>query len=321
MDKKSFLKHIKLFEENYNTIFSNINNLDEKQNIGKVENKICRFCGLDETKTTFDTVAHAIPECLGNKNIICLDECDECNKYFANNLEDHLAAITLPHRTINMIEGKKKIPSYQTQNQKARIDIENAENRFFKIQAREDSEFVELNEENKSIKIKYDLPTHIPSAAYKTLIKMALSIMEDDELSNFTIVNDWIRDKDHSKSFMNPLNVYTTFIPGINPLKKTIVFLFKKSTNEIKYSECTFFLAFGNLMYQIVVPTDDEIKQGQSTKVILKFLSPYELNWMLGEPKHDILNWSKNTILKKHEQYMEFSYDEMIQLNPDSVEL
>lgn len=320
MDKEILLEQMKLFEEHYSVIFSNINNVKEKQNIGNAKNRICRFCGLDETKTTFNTVAHAIPECLGNKTIICLDECDTCNKDFAENLEHHLAAITLPFRTINMIEGKKKIPSYQTQNQKARIDIEDAENRFFKITAREDSDFIKLDEENKSFAIEYDLPSHIPSAAYKTLVKMSLSVMPNEELNNFILMNDWIQEKDHSKVFMNPLKVLMTFIPGINPLKETIVFLFKKCSTEEKYPEYTFILAFGNVMYQIIVPSDEEIKQVQSTKTILKFLSPFEINWELGSPTHRILDWSQNTILKRHKEYMEFGYDKINKLDP-SIEI
>jgi len=321
MEKEEFLKHMNLFGENYNSLFSNLNNLDEKHYIGKTKNKVCRFCALDETETTFDTIAHAIPECLGNKTIICLDECDTCNKKFAENLENHLAAITLQHRTINMIKGKKKIPSYQTQNQKEKINVENAENKFFKIIARENSDFIKLNEKNKSIRMEYDLPSHIPSAAYKTLVKMSLSIMPNEELNNFELMNNWIQEKNHSKSFMNPLNVLMTFIPGINPLKETIVFLFKKKSANMKYPECTFILAFGNVMYQIIVPTDIEIQQAKSTKTILKFLSPFEMNWRLGEPTHKTLDWSQRTKLKGHKEAMEFSYDKIKHLDPSSIKL
>jgi len=321
MEKEEFLKHMNLFGENYSLLFSNLNDLDKTQYIGKTKNKVCRFCTLDETETTFNTIAHAIPECLGNKTIICLDECDNCNKKFAENLENHLAAITLQYRTINMIEGKKKIPSYQTQDQKAKINVENTENRFFKIIARKDSNFIKLDEKNQSIRMEYDLPSHIPSAAYKTLVKMSLSIMPHEELNNFKLMNNWIQEEDHSKSFMNPLNVLMTFIPGINPLKETIVFLFKKHGDNIQYPECTFILAFGNVMYQIIVPTDKEIKQGQSTKTILKFLSPFEMNWMLGKPTHKMLDWSQRTKLKRHKEFMDFSYDGIEHLDPSSIKL
>lgn len=321
MEKEEVISHIGLIENNYNILFSNLNKQDEKCNIGRSRNKVCRFCGLNEKETTFNTIAHAIPECLGNKQIICLDECDICNKYFANNIEDHLAAITLPYRVINMIEGKKKIPSYQTQDQKSKINIEDAENRFMKIMSREDSKFLVLDETNKNIRIEYDLPSHIPSAAYKTLVKMALSIMSNEETKNFTILNSWIQEKDHSKTLINPLNVLMTFIPGINPFKETTVFLLKRYSGIEKYPGYMFVLAFGNVMYQIVLPSDTEIQQKSSTKTILKFLTPFEIDWNLGKPTHRTLDWSQNTKLKSYKQFMDFGYDEIIKLDPKSIKL
>lgn len=321
MEKEEVINHMGLIEENYNILFSNLNKQDEECNIGRSQNKVCRFCGRNEQETTFDTIAHAIPECLGNKQIICLDECDNCNKDFANNIEDHLAAITLPYRVINMIEGKKKIPSYQTQDQKSKINIEDAENKFMKIISRENSEFLVLDEENKNIRIEYDLPSHIPSAAYKTLVKMALSIMSNEQIKNFTILNSWIQEKDHNKTLMNPLNVFMTFIPGINPFKETTVFLLKKYTKREEYPDSMFILAFGNVMYQIVLPNDIEIKQKASTKTLLKFLTPFEINWNLGRPTHRTLDWSQNTKLKSFKQFMNFSYDESIKLDPKNIKL
>lgn len=321
MNKEEVLEQMNLIENNYNILFTNFNKLTEECNIGRNQNKVCRFCGRNEVETTFDTVAHAIPECLGNKQIICLDECDNCNQDFANNIEDHLAAITLPYRVINMIEGKKKIPSYQTQSQKAKINIEDAENRFLKIIAREDSGFASLDEKNNNIRIEYDLPSHVPSAAYKTLVKMALSIMTNEEINYFKILNSWIQEKDHSKTLMNQLKVIMTFVPGINPFKQTTVFLLKRHSKIEKYPEYMFILAFGNIMYQIVIPSDIEIQQKSSTKTILKFLTPFEIDWKLGKPTHRILDWSQNTILKSYKQYMGFSYDQIIKLDPISIKL
>jgi len=319
ISQEKFIEQMKLFEENYEILFSNIENSAQKIEIGNKQNKICRFCGKNESQTTFKTISHSIPECLGNKTLICLDECDECNKFFSEDIENHLDKVTLPYRTINMIKGKKKIPTFKTQDKKVRINVEDPVNKFMKIIAREDSGFVKLDEKNKTITIEYDLQSYIPCAAYKALVKMGLSVMAENELNNFNIVKQWILEKDHSKLLMKPLNVLMTFIPGINPLSRTLVFLFKKYSKNEKYPQCMFVLAFGNIMYQIAIPTDEEIKQKQSTKTILKFLSPFELGWQLGEPTHKILDWSQNTILKAHKQYMEFSYDEIKKLDPQEV--
>lgn len=51
--------------------------------------RVCRFCGRSFPDVSFDEVAHAIPEALGNKHLFCYDECDSCNSdlsFVENNL-------------------------------------------------------------------------------------------------------------------------------------------------------------------------------------------------------------------------------------------
>lgn len=321
MTQKEFLSHTQQFAQNYTILYTNIEEVDKKYEIGNFEDKVCRFCGRDTTQTTFDNVSHAIPESLGNKTIICLDECDNCNRDFSNQIENHLDKITLPYRTINFLKGKKKVPKYKTLDEKLRIETINREKKEFKVEARVDSDFIDMNEETKTITINYDLQSHIPSAAYKALVKMALSVIPESELENFNICKQWILEKDHSKDLMSPLKVLMTFVPGINPFKKTIVFLFKQNHEDEKYPCYMFVIAFGNVMYQIVVPSDKEITQSHSNKTLLKFLSPFEVNWALGNPVHRILDWSQNTIRKAHKEYFEFGYDEMKQIIKDGQQI
>lgn len=42
-----------------------------KHKLGYEQPKICRYCGKDESMTTFREESHAIPIFLGNKTIIC----------------------------------------------------------------------------------------------------------------------------------------------------------------------------------------------------------------------------------------------------------
>ncbi|CUU82526.1 HNH endonuclease [Campylobacter hyointestinalis] len=80
--------------------------------------KKCRFCGKSCPEVTFKNISHAIPECLGNKQIICKNECDECNKFFSEKLENHLDKITLPYRNINFLKGKIKFQAIKSKMMK-----------------------------------------------------------------------------------------------------------------------------------------------------------------------------------------------------------
>ncbi|MGM9803175.1 MAG: HNH endonuclease [Muribaculaceae bacterium] len=54
-------------------------------------NRICRFCGKSMPAVKFEKVAHVVPESIGgSKNLICYEECDECNAYFGEGVERNL---------------------------------------------------------------------------------------------------------------------------------------------------------------------------------------------------------------------------------------
>lgn len=316
MTKEEVESSIKLFEENYKILFSNAEDPKKSYPMGK-KNKKCRFCGKNHLETTFNYTSHAIPESLGNKTIICLDECDKCNKQFSETIEDHLDKITLPYRTMNMLKGKKKIPIYKTLDKKTRIEVVNKEKKELKIESRKNSCFFELDEKNKTIQLKYTLQPHIPAAAYKALVKMALSIMPENELENFNISKIWIRELDHTKDLIKPLNVLMTFIPGINPFKETFVCLLKKFTISQEYPDCIFILYFGNIIYQIIIPTDKEMIIRKAKKKIPILPTIFEIDFPLGNPEHKILDWTQNTTKYETEEVINFEYGDIQQIIKD----
>ena len=59
-------------------------NGEERLNIGVFDRtkRICRFCGRSMPEVKFKQKAHAISESLGNKGLVCLEECDDCNTRF-----------------------------------------------------------------------------------------------------------------------------------------------------------------------------------------------------------------------------------------------
>lgn len=303
-------KRIQLFEDNYTILFTSLD-VKDKIHIGKKIKKVCRFCHKDEKETSFKNVAHAIPESIGNKKIILDEECDDCNKFFSENIEVHFDKLTKPLRNVGKIKGKRNVPSYKTKDKLSRIDVKDG----FKIQERIDSRITIFDEKNNQIIINYEVEPYIPQAVYKTLVKMALSVMPSDELENFKEAIHWIREPDHAKIFMRPLKVLTTFIPGPNKHPEPVVFLFKRKTETNKYPYSIFVIAFGNMIYQIVVPSLYGIERGsETTTTIIKFPSPFEITNKYGKVKHGIEDWTGSEVVKDKTIPVHLSYESMEEL-------
>lgn len=306
-------ERVKLFDEHYSILFSSLDiHPENKYYIGKKENRTCRFCGKSKPEVTFSDIAHAIPEAIGNKKIILNEECDICNKFFSENLEVHFDKITKPWRNVSQIKGKKKIPSYKTRDKKSRIDITDK----IEIKERIDSPLTEIDETNNTIKITYEIEPYIPIAVYKTFVKMALSVMPEEELVHFNEAISWIQDPTHTESFMNPLKVLTTFVPGPKPNIEPIVLLFKRKTEEAKYPYSIFVLAFGNMIYQIIVPSFYGVDKGSKVQTTIpKFPSAFEIEWKYGSIKHGMLDWTSSEYVTNESLPVRFSFTEKNELN------
>jgi hypothetical protein len=240
------------FDENYEILSFDRFSSGENKFIGKGIK--CRFCKKDKSETTFLNVSHAIPQLLGNKRIILLDECDSCNKFFSENLEDHFGKYTKPYRTFSRIKGSKnKIASYKSKDGFTTISVnkEQQDIEFF-IQPESNMFFDELS---NSIKITLDFESHIPVAVYKTLVKIALSLIEDEtELLAFQGTIKWLLERDHSIHAMLPLTMQTQFIENGEAINGGFVCLFRrKEGHPVPYA--IFIVGFRSWVYQIQVPS------------------------------------------------------------------
>ncbi|WJM96740.1 hypothetical protein QEP73_00985 [Pseudomonas defluvii] len=181
-----------------------------------------RFCGLAHPNTKFSNESHAVPEFFGNHQLILNSECDSCNKYFSDHLEDSLDKYTRHHRTIGQIKGKtRKAPSYKSRDCRARLDVKNDENP--RILARRDEPHFSLNTDTRTAILRFQIPAYIPVAVYKGLVKIALSIIDREKLLDFTGAIKWIREPDHTyikdRPF-HPLQILKRYVPGPRPFPK-----------------------------------------------------------------------------------------------------
>lgn len=306
------------FEEHYDIIAGHHLGSGPKIYVGSSQ-KVCRFCGKSEPDVTFRTVAHAVPEFLGNKQLVLRNECDVCNTFVSNNLENHLDKYTKPFRLAAQIKGKKKVPNYRTNDKRSRFEFDVAAGA--KVIDPVDSGFSLLDVESKELTANFHLEPYIPTAVYKCLVKIALSVIEEEELIAFKSTVAWIMDPNHSFAIINPQILLSAFVPGPRPnrLMTVLVLRRKAESNVVPYCLCV--VAFGNLSYQIIVPSDIDISAGSSTVKLIRFPIPFESDWEFGSPRFGQADLTSNEIVKGAMLPITFTFDEAQKLDPSTVHL
>lgn len=245
------------FELAYDIVFSEVLSKGDKLFIDSERERVCRFCGKSESQVTFKSVAHAIPESLGNKRVILLNECDECNSFFSETLEDSFDKYTKPYRLLFGVKGKKKVPSYKTRDKSARIDVDKGENQI-KIEG-EEEKIVKDPTETK-LKIKFEREPYIPANVYKALLKMALSVIDSSFLPNLKEHIKWIRTPGYIPQFFPPFYLVErlSFGPSFNGGSFAMLFIRRSGIPKIN-PYMMFFLNVGSLYFQIPIPETCEV--------------------------------------------------------------
>ena len=202
------------------------------------KDRICRFChntrpsakndSPEKLVTTFKQEAHAISEALGNKTIILNEECDACNKFFAESCERHIYTylrclgtffkVKNKDNTVSSIIGKNFKLLYLSEDRKKKV-----------LEAQVGSEMAQPDENRSTLKdqlssedlqqistldfcLQYTLedgarapedrpPESLPlkfkeqlsmQKVYKALVKFALSVMETENLTGFEKTIEWV---------------------------------------------------------------------------------------------------------------------------------
>ncbi len=216
-------------------------------------NRICRFCEKDETKTTFDTEAHAIPELLGNKSIFSNYECDDCNQFFGIGIENDLGNWTKPSRTLSQIHGKRGVPSIKKlgPGQPWRIDYDDDGLHFKEYES--DPHF-EVDIEKRQVRFDLTRDVYTPVAVLKAFVKIGLTLLPPEELPNFKESLSWICEQDHTKSWVSKYPVFHTFHPGPRRHDLLVVRLMRRRDSIVNLPYTFLVLGFGNDVYQVFIP-------------------------------------------------------------------
>ena len=219
------------------------NNEKHPGSIGDRNNPQCRFYNHKSAIQTFYKKAHVAPEGIGNRRFISYYECDVCNETFGNTIEDDFNKYLGPYRTIHQIKGKKGIPTYQPIRGEDRIEFDTETNSLL---AKLQIDKVELDETNKILKLKTKTQPFRFVNVYKCLLKIALTIIPEDELQYF----------DGSLKFLNNEGIYKEKLPvnitntGDRGIEYIEMYLFKRNNNICKAPYILFLLRFKSLVFQ-----------------------------------------------------------------------
>ena len=266
--------NINFYETHYDILKHWLLRPGEKVRLGDKQNRVCRFCDRRPPDVTFRMVAHAIPEALGNKSIESAYECDECNERFGRGIENDLGSWSKPMRTFARIRGKSGVPTLKkTGDGKGwRIDYGAT---GFNITSYEDDPIYEIDELSRRITFKLRRDSYTPVAVLKAFMKIGLTLLPDEEFSNFGDLLNWVMSVDHSRRFAEVCPVIGTFQPGPMPNDLISVFILRRKSHVANYPYMYLVLGYGNEVFQVQMPSKqhDIALNGQSIS-ILPFPTP-----------------------------------------------
>jgi len=299
-------ERLQYYEDNYDILYGGFLGRGKKIFIGK-KNQKCRFCFRDNKSTTFRNSSHAIPELLGNKQLILLNECDECNTFFADELEDHLDKYTKPIRLTSLIKGKTRIPKYRSFDKMDRIEF----SEMLTVKSSANSKIICVNEKEKVLNINMDVEPYLPVAVYKAFVKMALSIINDeDELGAFQNTIKWIKNVNHSQFILYPLKIMKMRIPGLILNSLFVLMMRRKDDRKVPYS--LFIITIGNYVYQMIIPSEKDLLWGEDLEFAIPFPPmPYNQNILSGKPECQVEDFSGIDIVKRKIS-ISFRYEERL---------
>jgi len=228
---------------------------DEKmKNLKLKSERICRFCKKKAPLVTFKNDANIFPMALGNKYLVSDFECDECNKKFGK-YEDSLIKYLGLERTISKTPGRKNIPGFSSKNFKASKKTLLGIANVIKIESDKPADVFRYDPENNIKTIHYTKPPYIPMNVYKSLLKMALCLIDNNDVEKYADAFKFLTSENHNYK-VKGLMLFGYRLPmAYENISGT---LYKKLYSRVNTTTHTFVLCYRSFMLQIFLPFNVE---------------------------------------------------------------
>lgn len=211
------------------------------------DSRTCRFCNRTKaTGATFKKVAHVIPTALGNDHLKSAEECDDCNGYFGRETEPSLIAILDVQRVFLGTQGRDGRPKLH----------------FGEGTLAHDGDKVII--ESKSITrdafgtLVVDLgkgAAFTPSAAYRALVKMIISVIGDEQLPHLKETIEWVRHGMHSD---RPLPKVASSVIDLPPNPSAQITVYTRRHPHPRLPHIVGEFRLGCYVYVFAVPFSDQ---------------------------------------------------------------
>lgn len=228
--------------------------LEEKIGEEDKSKRVCRFCGRKMPEVTFDKVAHAIQEALGNKLLVCYEECDTCNHDLALT-EDNFRYIMDFRRAMYHIprKGLTRTPTVVGKTFIIKAGDEGDPQLYLMDESLPDAE-ARKNPFMMHLELKSSINNE---RMYKALCKMVIDMLPSGELSHFKNTIKWINSPGDWAPDALP-SALLTVLPSKNHNDQPVIDIFiNNRTPKQNAPYCTAVVWLYDIAYMFVVPLVD----------------------------------------------------------------
>jgi hypothetical protein len=280
------------------------------------EQRVCRFCKAtfcEEEK--FRSLAHLLPELIGNKNLLSDSECDKCNNLFGK-YENHLANFLGASRVINMENVRTGSLKFKSPDKTFLIQKDKkseAPKLNFESHEEENNHFT-LDPENKKITFHTTRPSYNPHLVWKSFLKMGLSVLPDEYIDDYELAFAVLRSERKNEEGDNPLYKMNMYQHAGPPFPSPMIVLFEKIDKSMPVPMHVACIMFHNYAYQLVLPfcKRDKLLYNGETIITIPNMPPFidkHFANRFGVPKSHRLNFNLDELKKNEKHDMSFTFD------------
>ena len=263
-------------------------------------NRVCRFCKKQFPTVPFKNTSHAISELLGNKSIICREECDICNERFSRTIEPDIANMLSFLLTVHSIRGKNGVRTTVGKNFKvSHSESTINESGIVTIKIQLNQEFPANIEEffKEQLQLNTSSLKYVPQNVYKSLCKYVISVIDKQYLPNFKGTIDWI----------NSATQYCKLpLVGIGNAQRKIntpyLIVSIRRTNNYNYPYCFALFTIANMAFAFIVPFPSKDKFRFTTPEKYIIFQKMIQSWYKG------FEWSFNRLSSSKKIYMPIDF-------------